>query len=75
MEQYKNLAGNPGVAQFEIGSDSITVMFQDGETYLYTYASAGEEHIENLKQLALGGIGLCTYINQHVREAYEARLA
>jgi hypothetical protein len=75
MEQYKNLAGNSGVARFEIGTDFITVMFQDGKTYLYTYASAGEEHIETMKHLALGGIGLCTYINQHVREAYEARLA
>lgn len=38
--------------------------------YVYTYSSAGEHHVEKMKQLAVCGKGLAGYINQHVRDAF-----
>jgi len=73
MDQYKNLAGNSGVAEYEIGEDFIKVLFEDGGIYVYTRASAGQQHIENMKRLAIRGRGVCTHISQHVHNAYEVK--
>jgi hypothetical protein len=74
MERYKNLSRNSGVVAYEIGRDSVTVKFQDGATYLYTYASAGESNVEQMKVLAVTGRGLSTFIARHARMAYAAKL-
>ncbi len=74
MERYKNLSGNSGVAAYEIATDSITVEFKDGHVYLYTYQSAGSENIERMKELAIAGRGLNTYISRHVRKRYASKL-
>jgi len=74
MERYKNLNGNSGVAGYELGSDSITVEFEEGGRYLYTDTSAGAENIRQMQQLARGGAGLATFINRVVRERYAQRL-
>ena len=73
MERYLNLGGNSGVEAYEIGEDYIRVQFSDGSVYLYTYASAGREHIERMKELARRGQGLNGYINRYVRKAYERK--
>ena len=73
MERYKNAGGNSGIFGYEIGSDFIRVQFQDGAIYLYTYASAGEDAIEAMKQLARAGQGLNGFINRNVYRAYERR--
>ncbi len=73
MERYLNLGGNSGVEAYEIGEDYIRVQFADGSVYLYTYASAGREHIERMKELARRGQGLNGYINRYVRKAYERK--
>ena len=74
MQRYLNAGGDSGVAAFEIGQDSITVQFHDGAAYLYNHASAGPANIEQMKQLALGGRGLNSFINRYVRKGYAARL-
>ena len=74
MERYRNLAGNSGVAAYEIGADSITVRFQDGDTYLYTNASAGADTIAEMKRLAHAGRGLSSFISRTVRDRYAAKL-
>lgn len=73
MNRYKNLGGHSGIAYYQIGSDSIKVKFLDGDSYLYTYASAGTENIEYMKQLAKSGRGLNTFISKNVRERYEEK--
>jgi len=65
MELYKNLSGDSGVKAFEIGPDYIRVQFHDGVLYLYTYQSAGRDSVDQMKQLAKAGKGLCTFLNQH----------
>jgi hypothetical protein len=75
MEQYKkNNSGTSGVEFYEIENDDIVVQFVDGRIYRYSYASAGKENVEKMKQLAIAGVGLTTYINQYVRDKYESKL-
>jgi len=74
MKRYRNLSGRSGVVAYETSPDSITVEFEDGGTYLYTYQSAGAPQVEEMKLLAATGRGLSTFIVTHVRKAYAARL-
>jgi hypothetical protein len=73
VQPYLNLSGNSGVAAYEIEPQGIRVEFIDGPVYLYTYDSAGEENIENMKMLAENGLGLSTFIAQVVKSSYERK--
>jgi hypothetical protein len=42
--------------------------------YLYDYESAGRICIEEMKRLAVAGRGLATYISQHVKKNYAAKI-
>jgi hypothetical protein len=75
MQRYKNLSHESGVIAYEIRSSGIILQFADGSRYLYTYASTGRDHVQEMKQLAAKGRGLTTYVNQHVGSAYAMRLA
>jgi hypothetical protein len=70
MQRYRNLSGASGVRFFEIGLNYIIVQFSEGATYTYSYNSAGANHIENMKTLAIAGSGLNGYINTYVRKLY-----
>lgn len=70
MEHYANIDNDSGVIGYEIGTDFIRVYFSTGAIYLYTYSSAGRLNIENMKNLAMSGEGLNSYINQYVRKGY-----
>lgn len=74
MTPYLNLGGNSGVASYEIGEDSITVLFSDHSIYLYTYSSAGRSNIEEMKILARTGVGLNGFINTNVKYDYSKKL-
>ncbi|HUB60110.1 MAG TPA: hypothetical protein VL978_05385 [Puia sp.] len=74
MERYQNLSGSSGISGFEIGKDNIIIQFTNGSIYLYDYISPGIDAVEKMKVHAKSGSGLCTYINQHVRDHYAARL-
>jgi hypothetical protein len=54
-----------GVNGFYIERNFIIVRFVDGGTYTYSYNSAGQHAVEEMKLLALESEGLCTYINQN----------
>ena len=74
MECYQNLSGNSGVTFYDIGKDCIVLTFKTGGTYVYDYTAPGKAHVEAMKQLAIAGKGLSTYINRHVRENYARQL-
>lgn len=74
MERYRNLGGNSGVVAYELGDNSITVEFSDGWRYLYTFESAGSHNIEQMRQLAIAGRGLNSFINTNVRKKYASKL-
>ncbi len=74
MQAYKNSNRDTGVVAYDIGKEGIAIKFRDGSVYLYTIESAGTKNIEQMKSLAKKGEGLTTYINQHVKERYAAKL-
>ena len=72
---YKSRNADAGVRSFEILPDAILLEFADRKwRYLYNAEKPGRTHVDNMKRLALTGKGLTTYVNQHVRENYAARL-
>lgn len=71
MTEYKNLSQESGVLKYEIAADGIRVGWVGGDIYYYSNASTGENHISEMKRLALKGRGLATYISQNVRNNYE----
>ncbi|MEX0773885.1 MAG: hypothetical protein WEB89_01080 [Balneolales bacterium] len=74
MKKYKNLSGTTGVVAYETADDSITVEFEGGGIYLYTYQSAGRSNVEQMKVLAATGKGLSTFIAKYVRDCYATKL-
>jgi len=72
MKKYLDKTNNSGVESFEITSNSIKVKFKySDEIYIYSYESAGKIHVENMKNLAVEGIGLSTYISKYASEKFE----
>ena len=69
-ERYRNLSGDSGVTYYAIGPDFIAVQFDDPTVYFYDHTRPGPAHVEQMKTLAVGGRGLGTYINRHVRKAF-----
>jgi hypothetical protein len=70
MERYLNIDGDSGVSGYEIGVDFIRVQFSTGSIYLYTYVSAGQDKIEQMKVLAQTGNGLNAFISTRARRLY-----
>ncbi len=70
MQRYSNRGGNSNVHSFELAADSLTVRFNDGAHYLYTNASSGVPHVETMKQLAMSGQGLNSYIGRVVKSNF-----
>ena len=75
MGQYKDIEGDSNVLAYEVGQDSITIMFNSGDVYLYDYRSAGQHHIEQMKELAVVGEGLNGYIRQYVQGNFAKKFA
>jgi len=71
MQRYSNNGGNSSIAGYEIEPTRIRVMFSDGSIYSWSYASAGRNNVETMKQLAQSGSGLNSFIMRCVRYAYE----
>jgi hypothetical protein len=63
---YKSNSGKlSGVTGYILGKDHIVVRFRGTEIYVYSYASAGKETIEEMKRLAMKQNGLSTFISQN----------
>lgn len=71
MQNYANLGGDSNVSRYEIGSDFIKVEFNDSSIYKYTNESAGENHVAEMKRLAVLGQGLNSYIMLNCKYGYE----
>lgn len=74
VERYRNLSGDSAVTAYELMAEGIKVEFRGGAVYLYTNVSAGQPSIEQMKNAAIAGRGLATYISQHVKSRYAARI-
>jgi hypothetical protein len=73
VERYKRLSGDSGVVAYEIRTDSITVLFDNGWHYLYTKRSAGAENIAEMHRLARAGQGLSTFISRFAHDRYQRK--
>ena len=72
MQKYTDINGDSGIEFYEIDQTSITVWFKRASrSYTYSYSSAGQAHVEEMKRLAANGDGLNAYINRNVKNAYE----
>lgn len=74
MHPYQSSNHDTGVIAYQNGADHIAVQFKDGTVYLYTNKSTGRDSIKQMKKLAETGVGLTTFINQHVKDRYEAKI-
>ena len=72
MPRYANHHGNSGVTDYEIHDDGICVEFKGGRSYLFTYSSAGEDNVEEMKTLAENGEGLARFIRSEVYGDHES---
>jgi len=70
MQPYQNSNGVSNVESFEIGDDFLKVGFSNGDVYVYTTDSAGQEQLDQMKQLALSGTGLNGFINKYAKDSY-----
>lgn len=78
MQPYKNLSGTESISGYEVDGNYINVHFsvpsRSGyKSYKYSYESAGQENVEKMKELALKGEGLASFIEANVRKSYEHR--
>jgi hypothetical protein len=67
-------APNSGISAYAEGRDYIVIQFKTGERYRYDASHPGRNHVEEMKSRAHRASGLTTYINQHVRDNYAAKL-
>ena len=71
LRPYQGRKENPsGIVAYQNGHNFIILKFgkpaNDGkQIYFYNYESAGKQHVEKMKELALKGEELNTYKNQH----------
>ena len=72
---YRGNNPGAGVNTVEILPHTIILEFADRtDRYLYDGDKPGLDHVSTMKNLALAGKGLTTYVNQYVRENYAAKL-
>jgi len=72
-QRYADTDADSSVDSYEVGADYIRIRFTDGSIYLYTYASAGEANINQMKTLAKAGSGLNSFIMNNVKYEYESK--
>jgi hypothetical protein len=73
MRRYQNQHGDSGVVAYELGEEFIDVKFVGGEIYHYTSRRPGDRDVQHMKELALRGEGLSTFISRHIRNRYESK--
>lgn len=71
MDRYLNLKNDSSVIAYQIGSDYIDVQFKNYRIYRYSYASAGVGKVERMKELAVQGYGLGSFIQCNAKYDYE----
>lgn len=72
MEYYRNVNGNSNVCAYEIGHNYIAIQFyKTARIYRYSYTKAGRNTVEYMKQLALAGHGLNSFIHRFAYNLYD----
>lgn len=74
FKRYKNVGGKSVVAQYEIEKDAVNLRFTNNSSYRYTNQSAGPENIAKMKELALAGKGLGTFVESALKGRFERKI-
>lgn len=70
-ELYQDKSGKSGIYGYEIGPDFIDIYFKKGGQYKWSYDSAGQDNVDQMKLLAQSGSGLNSFINNNCKDDYE----
>jgi hypothetical protein len=73
MQRYADHSGRSGIIAFEVGEDYLDVRFTSGDVYHYTSRRPGERDLAHMKELALRGEGLSTFISRHIGVRYDSK--
>ena len=73
MERYKNLSGKSKITSYSIDENSITILFDNESFYLYSIMKVGLANMNQMKKLALQGLGLNSFINKNVSKLYDKK--
>lgn len=71
---YKNKSGDSKVARFQLLKGAVTVVFTDRSAYRYTNQSATPGNIQKMKELAVAGKGLGTFISTHLKDRFSRKV-
>ncbi|NML23461.1 hypothetical protein HHL16_21455 [Pseudoflavitalea sp. G-6-1-2] len=74
MEKYLNKSGNSPISKYQIEDERITVWYNDDTSYSYSYPRAGKPIVDKLKELAVEGEGLATFISQQAKFLYDHKV-
>ena len=61
----KGASKKTSVRHYTLSRDRIIIEFRQGKTYTYSYESAGEDAVEQMRSLARSGAGLNRFINAY----------
>jgi len=73
MQRYADHSGRSGIIAFELGEDYLDVRFTSGDVYRYTSRRPGAQDLAHMKELALRGEGLSTFISRHIGVRYDSK--
>jgi hypothetical protein len=73
-EKYQNLSGKSTVKTYKILKDSVTVVFTSNGKYIYSNQSAGRLNVKKMKDLAIAGKGLGTFIAANLKEGFARKI-
>jgi len=72
MTPYLNLGGTSNVHSYQINSDNIVIQFHGTPSpYTYSERRAGKFHVDRMKELAVAGQGLNSYVMTNVKDRYD----
>lgn len=74
FKKYADINDSSRINAYKIGPTYIKVQFVSGNIYMYTFKSAGEDHVKNMWEIAEAGNGLNGYINQFCKETYDSKI-
>ncbi len=71
MKPYANKSKCSDIKSYYYSRTFIVIQLSTGLPYKYTYDTAGQRHVDNMKKLADEGDGLFAYIRENCMFMYE----
>lgn len=72
--RYKNVGGKSTVERYHLAKDAVTIEFADCSKYIYSNQSTAPETVAKMKELALAGKGLGTFVEKNLKEKFERKI-